>query len=366
MDPTDPSNAEAESTTVSDAAPARERSKRRVLTVVAAVVAALVVIVAVVAAFVRLPYVLISPGSASPVEDAVEIEGARTYEHDGSVLFLTVSVSDQRPNAYVVLSGWLDDDVDVLPEEDVFGDNSRKEERQLNQVAMTESQIVATKVSLEKLGYTVPVASYGVRAIEPGSPAADELEVGDVITAVDGVPVSMVPDLGEVVRTRAPGDPVTLALTRDDESMTVTVATRATPDGPNEGQAQIGVFSAPEYDFPVDVQIDTGDVGGPSAGLAFTLTILDELSPGDLTGGDEIAVTGTIESDGTVGPIGGVAQKAVAARRAGARLFIVPRAEAAVARSHADGMRVAAVRDLDDALAALERSGGEPLEAVAA
>jgi PDZ domain-containing protein len=148
--------------------------------------------------------------------------------------------------------------------------------------------------------------------------------------------------------------------------MTVTVATRATPDGPNEGQAQIGVFSAPEYDFPVDVQIDTGDVGGPSAGLAFTLTILDELSPGDLTGGDEIAVTGTIESDGTVGPIGGVAQKAVAARRAGARLFIVPRAEAAVARSHADGMRVAAVRDLDDALAALERSGGEPLEAVAA
>jgi PDZ domain-containing protein len=366
MDPTDPSNAEAESTTVSDAAPARERSKRRVLTVVAAVVAALVVIVAVVAAFVRLPYVLISPGSASPVEDAVEIEGARTYEHDGSVLFLTVSVSDQRPNAYVVLSGWLDDDVDVLPEEDVFGDNSRKEERQLNQVAMTESQIVATKVSLEKLGYTVPVASYGVRAIEPGSPAADELEVGDVITAVDGVPVPMVPNLGDAVRTRAPGDPVTLAVTRDDEPMTVTVETRATPDGPNAGQAQIGIFSAPEYDFPVEVQIDTGDVGGPSAGLAFTLTILDELSPGDLTGGDEIAVTGTIASDGTVGPIGGVAQKAVVARRAGARLFIVPRAEAAEARSHADGMKVAAVRDVDDALAALERNGGEPLETTAA
>src|SRR5680860_419204 len=128
MDPTDPSTAEAENTTVSDAAPARTQPKRRILAVVAAVVAALVGIVAVVAAFVRLPYVLISPGSASPVEDAVEIEGARTYEHDGSVLFLTVSVSDQRPNAYVVLGGWLDDDVDVLPEEDVFGGNSRKEE----------------------------------------------------------------------------------------------------------------------------------------------------------------------------------------------------------------------------------------------
>jgi PDZ domain-containing protein len=366
MDPSDEATAEPSNTMVPDAAPARERSKRRVLTVVAAVVAGLVVTVAVVAAFVRLPYVLISPGSASPVEDAVEIEGARTYSHDGSVLFLTVSVSDQRPNAYVLLSGWLDDDVDVLPEEDVFGDNSREEERQLNQLAMSESQIVATKVSLERLGYPVPVASYEVRAIEPGSPAVDELEVGDVITAVDGVPVSMVPDLGAAVRMRAPGDPVTLAVTRDDESTTVTVPTRATPDGPNQGQAQIGVFSAPEYDFPVDVKIDTGDVGGPSAGLAFTLTILDELSPGDLTGGDEIAVTGTIESDGTVGPIGGVAQKAVVARRAGARLFIVPQAEAAEARSHADGMKVAAVRDLDDALAALERSGGEPLEAVAA
>ncbi|MGH8983728.1 MAG: YlbL family protein [Acidimicrobiia bacterium] len=347
-------------------APERTRPKRRLLAIVAAVVAGLVVVAAVGAAFVRLPYVLISPGSASRVDDAVEIEGARTYEHDGSVLFVTVSVSDQRPNAYVVLGGWLDGDVDVLPEEDVFGDNSRKEEEQFNQLAMTESQIVATKVSLEKLGYTVPVSSYVVGDIEAGSPAADQLEIDDTITAVDGVPVSMVPDLGEAVRTRAPGEPVTLALTRGDESMTVTVATRATPDGPNEGAAQIGIFSAPEYDFPIEVEIDTGDVGGPSAGLAFTLTILDELSPGDLTGGKEIAVTGTIGSDGTVGAIGGVAQKAVAARRAGARLFIVPKAEAAEARSHADGMKVAAVSDLDDALAALERNGGEPLEEAAA
>ncbi len=368
MDPSDvPTDApDAPTPPPADAGPVPTRPKRRVLAVVAAVVTGLAVVVAVGAAFVRLPYVLISPGSASPVDDVVEIEGARTYEHDGSVLFLTVSVSDRRPNAYVVLGGWLDDDVDVLPEEDVFGDRSRREEERLNELAMTESQIVATKVSLEKLGYTVPVARYVVAQVEPRSPAVDELEVGDVITAVDGVPVSMVPDLGEAVRTRAPGDPITLAVTRDDEPMTVTVATRATPAGPNEGQAQIGIFSAPEYDFPVEVEIDTGDVGGPSAGLAFTLTILDELSPGDLTGGEEIAVTGTIESDGTVGPIGGVAQKAVVARRAGARLFIVPEAEAAEARSHADGLKVAAVGDLDDALAALERNGGDPLEATAA
>jgi Lon-like protease len=370
MDPSDGPGVDAAGTAAVEAAddapePARQRRRRR-LPIVGAVLAAVLAVVAVGAAFVRLPYVLISPGSASPVEDVVEIEGARTYEHDGSVLFLTVSVSDQRPNAYVVLGGWLDDDVDVLPEEDVFGGRSRREERQLNRLAMTESQVVATKVSLERLGYTVPVARYVVGDIEPDSPAADELEVGDAITAVDGVPVDMVPDLGAAVRSRAVGEPVTLTVTRDDEATTITVATRATPDGPNQGQPQIGIFSAPEYDFPVEVQIDTGDVGGPSAGLAFTLTILDELSPGDLTGGQEIAVTGTIESDGTVGPIGGVAQKAVAAQRAGARLFIVPRAEAAEARDHAGGMKVAAVRDLDGALAALERNGGDPLETVAA
>src|SRR5687767_6687560 len=124
MDPSVDPRAVGPNTTPADAAPAVARPKRRVLAIVVAVVAGLLLVVAVGAAFVRLPYVLISPGSASPVEDAIEIEGAPTYEHDGSVLFLTVSVSDQRPNAYVVLGGWLDDDVDVLPEEDVFGDNS--------------------------------------------------------------------------------------------------------------------------------------------------------------------------------------------------------------------------------------------------
>jgi PDZ domain-containing protein len=141
----------------------------------------------------------------------------------------------------------------------------------------------------------------------------------------------------------------------------VTVPTRATPAGPAEGEAQVGILSNAEYDFPVEVKIDTGDVGGPSAGLAFTLTILDELSPGNLTGGRAVAVTGTIEDDGAIGEIGGVEQKAAAARHAGARLFIVPEGEAAEARRYADGMKVAAVTDLDGALAALERSGGDPL-----
>ena len=347
------------------------RSKARVWGVVASVVAVVVGVVAVAGAFVQLPYVLIRPGSAIRVEPVVDIEGAPTYDDDGSVLFLTVSVLDS-PNAYTTLSGWLDDDVDVLTEDEFFGDRTPEEDEELNRIAMTDSQIVATKVGLERLGYLVPVQEYVVAGVEPDSPADGHLEVGDAITAIDAVPVTMIPDLGAAVRARPPGDPVTLTLTRakrrkkeeeQRQELTITLATRATPDGPNEGQAQVGIFSTPRFDFPVEVQIDTGDVGGPSAGLAFTLTILDELSPGDLTGGEKVAVTGTIDLDGAVGPIGGVAQKAVAARRAGAELFLVPAAEAAEARRHADGMKIAGVRDLDDALEALQRAGGEPLPA---
>ena len=334
--------------------------KRRAWGTIAWVAALVVGVAAISAALVDLPYVIVRPGSATDVQKVVEIEGAPTYEHDGSVLFLTVSVLDS-PNLYGVIGGWLDENIDVYSDDEFFGDRTPEEEEELNRIAMTDSQVVATKVSLERLGYEVPVETYVVQAVEKNSPAEGALEVGDAITAIDAVPVSMIPDLGAVVRTRNPGDPVTFSFLRDEEPMEVTITTRATPDGPNEGAAQVGIFSAPTFDFPVDVEIDTGDVGGPSAGLAFTLTILDELSPGDLTGGSEVAVTGTIELDSAVGPIGGVAQKAVAAQQAGARVFIVPEQEEKEARQHAGGMKVAGVEDLDDALRALERAGGDPL-----
>jgi PDZ domain-containing protein len=124
----------------------------------------------------------------------------------------------------------------------------------------------------------------------------------------------------------------------------------------------VGVLTATrseKFEFPVDVEIDTGRVSGPSAGLAFTLTILDELTPGDLTGGEKVAVTGTIRADGGVGPIGGAEQKAVTAREAGAKLFLVPAEEVDEARGRADGMKVVGVRTLDDALAELKELGGD-------
>jgi Lon-like protease len=133
---------------------------------------------------------------------------------------------------------------------------------------------------------------------------------------------------------------------------------------PDTGKAMLGVSldDRPSYDFPIDVEIDSGDVGGPSAGLAFTLAIIDRLTPGSLTGSSRVAVTGTIGLDGSVGPVGGVPQKTEAAIDEGARLFLVPPDEYAAAEQAARGrLEVRQVSTLEEALAALEAAGGDPI-----
>jgi Lon-like protease len=344
--------------------PPPARRRRRPLVAAGTVAAIIAVLVILGGSLIRLPYVLIAPGSASSVERVVKIEGAPTYSHRGQLLFLTVSVSSDRPNAFAVLSGWLDDDTDVVSEDEVLQGRSRAEDARLNKLEMADSQMTAKQVALERLGYTVPVTGAGavVTAVQKRSPADGELRVGDVITAVDGQTVTLAEQLGPIVRSRPSGQPVTFTVDRNGGSTPVTVVSRAAQAGPCEGRAQVGVQTATrseKFDFPVNVQIDTGRVSGPSAGLAFTLTILDELTPGDLTGGKKVAVTGTIRADGTVGPIGGAQQKAVSGGRAGAKLFLVPTEEVKEARSRADGMKVVGIRSLDDALTELKKFGGD-------
>ncbi len=338
-----------------------ERSRRRRRIAIWVALSALVVLVAA-ALFVRVPYLVLSPGSATPVDDVVVIDGAQTFEPTGDVLYLTVSVS-RRASPLQLLWGWLGGDNEVIPEEDYLGGRSRSEQRQVGQAAMVESQEVATLVALETLGYDVPVTGDGaeILAVEEGLPADGVLEVGDVIVAVDGQPVTLATDAGELIRDREPGDEAELTIERDGQQQVVTVETTAREDG----LPLIGVTLQTrdfDIDFPIQVDIDTGEVGGPSAGLAFTLTIIDELTEGELTGGETVAVTGTISSDGSVGDVGGVAQKAAAAREADAVLMIVPEGEAADAVPHAGDMQVVGVENLDDALAALESIGGDPVE----
>jgi PDZ domain-containing protein len=288
----------------------------------------------------------------------VKGEQAQVFEPKGKILFTTVSLAG-NVNVYEALLGWLDDDVQVIDEEQITGGASRQEVRQLNIQAMVDSKLTATKVALERLGYRVAVSGDGalVTLVSPQTPAEGRLQVGDVITAVDGEAVTLHDQVVTKVRQRRPGDPVDVRFKRNgaDQNVRLTTAT-----GP-EGQALIGVqlqTNDLRYDFPVDVNIETGLVGGPSAGLAFTLALIDDLSPGELTGGRPVAVTGTIDSEGQVGQVGGVAQKTVTARRAGAAAFLVPPQEAKEARAHAGKMRIIPVNTLDEALAALEKLGG--------
>jgi PDZ domain-containing protein len=328
------------------------------------VVGVILVLALVAGAVIRLPYVLVAPGGATSVERVVKIDGAPTYPHRGKVLLLTVSVSKDRPNVFAVISGWLDENTDVVSEDEVLQGRSREEDQRLNKLEMADSQMTAKRVALERLGFTVPVSGTGavVIAVQKHAPADGKLRVGDVITAVEGQPVTLSEQLGPIVRSRTAGEPVTFTVDRGGKPADVTVVTRAAARGACAGRAQVGVQTATrseKFEFPVDVKIDTGQVGGPSAGLAFTLTIIDELTAGDLTGGKKVAVTGTIQPDGTVGPIGGVEQKAATARRAGAELFLVPMVELKDARARAGSMKVAGIRTLEDALNELAKVGGQ-------
>jgi PDZ domain-containing protein len=327
------------------------------------VLAVLVVVASLVLTFVRLPYYTIAPGDALDVSSQVKVDG-KTVDSDGEVLLLFVR---QRAN----VNGWryiqasLDDDIDLLREEAISDGLSPDEVRTLAQCDMQQSQATAKKVALEELGYDVPFADDGIAvlAVFGGRPAEGVLERGDVILTIDGAPMRQVRDVHDALDRVTPGQHVEVTYERDGEERTAAVGTEANDDG----DSVLGVCVSRRFDYPVDVQIDTGRIGGPSAGLAMTLSVLDALSPADLTGGLSVAVTGEIEPDGTVGSIGGIGQKAVSARANGADLMLVPESESpdqlAEAHKRAGDMPVVLVSDVDDALAALVEAGGEPLVA---
>jgi PDZ domain-containing protein len=236
---------------------------------------------------------------------------------------------------------------------------------------MAGSKDTASYVALDHLGYDVTIRGSGATIVQivDGSPAQAALEVGDTIVAIDDQPITMTEEMVQVVGQERPGDAITVSIEKADATEAeVPITLTARPDDPNAGF--LGVATATRdlaFDLPFDVTIDSGNVGGPSAGLAFTLAILDVLTPGELTGGDVVAVTGTINPDATVGPVGGVTQKVAAAAAAGAKLFLVPADELEAAQQAAgDDIRVEPVDDLDDALGFLAELGGNALALPAA
>lgn len=339
---------------------------RRVLGLWIALGVAVGLLVTVVAlgSFIQVPYVAIAPGSARATEPLVRIEGAETYEADGEIYFLTAQLYDT--SLIEAAAGWLDPDIDVVPVEAVRPEGLSEQENDLiNAQLMVGSKETAAVLALTRLGYELSPSGTGAVVLEvtAGSPAEAVLSVSDTIVSVDGRAITLTGELGEAVGALAPGTTTVLGVEASDgvrRDVTVTLAER--PDDATRGFLGVGTETrAFDPGLPFDVSIDSGQVGGPSAGLAFTLSILDLLTPGELTGGHQVAVTGTIQSDGTVGNVEGYAQKAAAAAEKDTDVFLVPSAGLEEAQAHAHGMQVIAVDDLDDAIAALVSIGGEPL-----
>jgi PDZ domain-containing protein len=360
--------------------PARTRSRKHtVLAVVLSTVGVLIAVVVVAGFLIHLPYVIISPGSATPLDaQVVQIDGAQTYpEGSGNIRFLTVQVSTREPNVWRVVTSWLDPDRDVEKRSNVQGCLTDAQNQQFNTDLMDQSQNDAKYVALTRLGYTVPANPVQVRIVEVcrDAPAHGELETGDQVLSVDGTAVADATAIGEQVRAHKPGDHVTITYDRNGVTRTASITagkyrvegsgpsatqTCVAANGSTSGSICLGVSSQEfvTYQFPINVKINTQLVGGPSAGLAFTLAIIDDLTPGSLTGGKQVAVTGTINPDGTVGEVGGVEQKAITARTNGVQLMIVPKQEVADAKRGAGDVRVVGVSTVEQALDALHEAGG--------
>jgi PDZ domain-containing protein len=230
---------------------------------------------------------------------------------------------------------------------------SSEEMRRLNAQLIEESKSIAAVVALRSAGYDVPAGGQGatVQAVLESSPAAGILRPGDAIVAVDAQPTPTAVDVVAAVRAHRVGETVTLTVAREGQDQTLMVGTREAPDEP--GRPAIGVVIATrflEVALPFPVEIDTDNIGGASAGLMFSLGILDAVTPGMLTGGHFVAGTGTISVDGSVGPIGGVGLKVLAAEQANAEVFLVPTVNFDEAQQRAGSINVVAVDDIDDAI----------------
>ncbi|WP_091090245.1 YlbL family protein [Micromonospora nigra] len=308
-----------------------------------------------------IPYVVLGPGPTVNTlgeedgRDVIQVTGRETSRSAGQLRLTTVGV---QPGVRLrsAIQGWFSDEEAVVPRELVYPPGETQEEvEQRNAEDFQVSQTSAETAALRELGYEVQVV---VKAVVPDGPSAGVLRPGDVITSVDGEPVPLASRLTELVRAKPAGTALRIGYTRDGRAETATVTS-----GEQDGRPRIGIEIEQRQPHPFTLTIDLEDIGGPSAGLMFALGIVDKLTPEDLTGGQIIAGTGTIDDTGRVGPIGGIPQKLVGAKQAGATAFLVPAANCAEAvRNAQPDLPLLRVGSLDEALTALEtlRAGGTP------
>ncbi len=368
-------------------APGRRLLRRAVLYAIALVVLCLVA--AIPAAFVSVPYYAVTPGSGVDVESLIGVPKGLAHAHLGSVLLTDVELVPLRALSYLYYK--LDPEVDVVPTAEVLGGASGSQYERQGEIDMANARQAAVVVALDELGYKVRAVPNGVIVYQPerGSPAARGLAVGDVIDSLDGRPVRTLLGLESALGGHRPGAVVRLGLRGMFSTVQRSVQLRlgelrvkGTGPGATEVCAApgsdtllppfeengapapcLGIVGAEQSystrGLPFEVSLSSDGIVGPSAGLAFALGLIEKLDRSDLTAGLKVAATGTISVDGQVGPVGGVAQKAVAVSRAGASVFFVPSGQLGQARRHAGPhLTVLAVSTIGQAIADLEQLGG--------
>ncbi|MFJ1971964.1 PDZ domain-containing protein [Streptomyces sp. NPDC087903] len=324
--------------------------------------------------FIPVPYAEMSPGPTVNTlgdhagEPVLQISGRRTYAASGHLNMTTVRVTsaDYRMNPVEAVYGWLAHDSKIVPHDTLYPNGKTEEQStQENAEEFSQSQESAKVAALKELD--IPVRSWViVSTVVKGEPAEGRLHAGDVIKAVDGTTVKEPTDVADLVTKHKPGQKVVFTVVPAKEQAAaekanktatktedVTITTAVSDD--SEKRAIVGISAGTDHTFPFTIDIKLADVGGPSAGLMFALGIYDKLTPGDLTGGKFVAGTGTIEDDGTVGPIGGIALKTVGARNKGAQYFLTPADNcSAAAKDTPGGLTLVKVKTIDDALKALK------------
>ena len=302
---------------------------QRLIAAVAAVPLVLGLIVA--AALMPLPFVVYTPGDTIDVlgkdqneAEIIQVLGHKTYRDDGELRMTTVQVTAPKTerSLFELMAAWADPDDAVYPHDAVYPDNQTNEQNQVEgQVQMITSQDSAIAVAQRELGLEVEPLP-GVAYVIPGEPAEGELRVRDLFLKVGDTPVRTDKDVKAAIQQSTPGEPLPIVVLRDHERTELTVTPTKGDDG-----STVGIYLGMGFRFPFDVSVNISpDIGGPSAGLMFSLAIYDTLTPGSLTDGEVVAGTGEIDPEGRVGPIGGIQQKVVGARDSGAKLFLVPEA----------------------------------------
>lgn len=320
----------------------------------------MVLVLALAVLLMPVPYVIISPGPAPDAlgttlggEKIISVTGVPTYPTTGSLRYTSVRLHggpDNRPVLLVYLVARISDKKEVIPEKQVFPQGvTRNDVREEGRTAMENSQALAERQAALLAGMKV-TNFLQVHEVEKGSPATGILQEGDQIVSIAGTPMKSLDDIPLVMAERHEGEKLSVTYKRGSTKKTASI-TLAKIDG----KARLGILLSQQVRVPFKVQVNVGDIGGPSAGLMLTLAIYDVITPGPLTKGKNIAGTGEIRFDGSVGPIGGIREKLHGAKRQDAEYFLVPAENCAETIGHVpDNMRTVRVSNATEALQAVK------------